>query len=342
MIEVGINGYGTIGKRVADAVDTQPDMCVVGVSKRTPDHEAASAVDRGFELYAPDAETEATFGANELPVAGTVETLIADSDVVVDATPAGVGAENATKYERAETPVVYQGGEDATIAPTSFCARSNYDETVGRASTRVVSCNTTGLARLLSPLDDRFGVESVDCTLIRRGGDPTQSDRGPINDIVPDPVTVPSHHAPDLRTVLPSVDVMTKGVTVPATLMHLHSLTVRLDAEPTVDAITACLDDESRIELVASAHGQDSCAALRESAQDRGRQRGDVWENCVWTESITVDGPQLSLLQAVHQQADVVPENVDAIRALAAATDARTSRQLTNDALGVGLDSPLA
>jgi len=342
MIEVGINGYGTIGKRVADAVDNQPDMCIVGVSKRTPDHEADTAIDRGFELYAPDSETEVTFTAHHLPVAGTVETLIADSDIVVDATPAGVGAENAPRYERAETPVVFQGGEDATIAPTSFCARSNYEETVGQTATRVVSCNTTGLARLLSPLDDQFGVESVDCTLIRRGGDPTQSDRGPINDIVPDPVTVPSHHAPDLRTVLPSVDVMTKGVTVPATLMHLHSLTVCLDGEPTADAVTTCLDNESRIELVASAHGRDSCADLRESAHDRGRQRGDVWENCVWAESITVDGQQLSLLQAVHQQADVVPENVDAIRALASATDAQTSRQLTNDALGVGLDSPIA
>jgi glyceraldehyde-3-phosphate dehydrogenase (NAD(P)) len=29
-------------------------------------------------------------------------------------------------------------------------------------------------------------------TLVRRGGDPDQPDRGPIDDIVPDPVTVPS------------------------------------------------------------------------------------------------------------------------------------------------------
>ena len=342
MIRVGINGYGTIGKRVAAAVERQPDMCVVGVSKRTPDHEAAAAVDRGFEMYAPDTEGEAAFGAHDLPVAGTTETLIDESDVVVDATPAGVGAENASTYAAADTPVAFQGGEDPTVAPASFCARTNYDETVGQTATRVVSCNTTGLARLLSPLDEQFGVESVDCTLIRRGGDPTQSDRGPINDILPDPVTVPSHHAPDLRTVLPSIDVMTKGVTVPVTLMHLHSLTVRLTDEPDTETVRSCLDSEDRIELVASASGRDSCADLRESAHDRGRQRGDVWENCVWSESISVDGRNLSLLQAIHQQADVVPENVDAIRALAATTDAETSRRMTNDALGVGLDSQLA
>jgi glyceraldehyde-3-phosphate dehydrogenase (NAD(P)) len=342
MIHVGINGYGTIGKRVAAAVDAQPDMAVVGVSKRSLDHEAAAAVDRGFEMYTPEIANDESGGGCDIPVAGSTEALIAESDVVVDATPAGVGAANASKYMTTDTAVVFQGGEESTVAPASFCARTNYEETVGEGSTRVVSCNTTGLARLLSPLEEQFGVKSVDCTLIRRGGDPTQSDRGPINDILPDPVTVPSHHAADLQTVLPSIDVMTKGVTVPATLMHLHSLTVRLECAPSAEAIHTCLSDERRVELVTSDCGQDSCADIRESAHDRGRQRGDVWENCVWSESISIDGRSLSLLQAIHQQADVIPENVDAIRALAAAADAETSRKLTNDALGVGLTSSLS
>ena len=32
-IRVAINGFGTIGKRVADAVDAQDDMEVVGVTR---------------------------------------------------------------------------------------------------------------------------------------------------------------------------------------------------------------------------------------------------------------------------------------------------------------------
>ena len=40
---IGINGYGTIGKRVADAVTAQDDMKIVGVTKRTPDYEAKAA-----------------------------------------------------------------------------------------------------------------------------------------------------------------------------------------------------------------------------------------------------------------------------------------------------------
>ena len=36
VIKVAINGYGTIGKRVADAVDAQGDMEIVGVTKTRP------------------------------------------------------------------------------------------------------------------------------------------------------------------------------------------------------------------------------------------------------------------------------------------------------------------
>ena len=35
-VKVAINGYGTIGKRVADAIDAQDDMEIVGVTKTGP------------------------------------------------------------------------------------------------------------------------------------------------------------------------------------------------------------------------------------------------------------------------------------------------------------------
>ena len=40
MIKVGIVGYGTIGRRVADAVAIQDDMELVGVVKRSSDYKA--------------------------------------------------------------------------------------------------------------------------------------------------------------------------------------------------------------------------------------------------------------------------------------------------------------
>ena len=50
-IRVGINGYGTIGKRVAYAISKQDDMKVAGVVKHTPDFEARFAAEKGFDVY---------------------------------------------------------------------------------------------------------------------------------------------------------------------------------------------------------------------------------------------------------------------------------------------------
>ena len=56
-IKVGINGYGTIGKRVADAVALQDDMEIVGVTKRKPSFEAYDAVKKGFPFFAANTES---------------------------------------------------------------------------------------------------------------------------------------------------------------------------------------------------------------------------------------------------------------------------------------------
>ena len=45
--KVLINGYGSIGKRVADAVSMQDDMEIIGVTKTKPDFEARLAVEKG-------------------------------------------------------------------------------------------------------------------------------------------------------------------------------------------------------------------------------------------------------------------------------------------------------
>jgi len=337
MLRVGVNGYGTIGKRVADAVRAQPDMSVVGVAKTRPSFEAATAVEKGFDLYAAIEERKPRFADAGIDLAGDVEELVAASDVVVDACPSGVGADNAGMYREHDTPALLQGGEDADAVDASFNARANFERAAGADIVRVVSCNTTGLSRLLAPLYETYGVEHVNATLVRRGGDPDQSCRGPINDTLPDPVSLPSHHGPDVQTVFPDLSIHTAGLKVPTTLMHVHSLSITLDAEPSEDEIKDLFADESRLFLVPEGMGMDGVGPLKEFARDAGRPRGDVWENCVWGESITTDGDELHLFQAIHQESDVVPENVDALRAVAELADAEESIERTNETLGVGI-----
>ena len=335
MISVGINGYGTIGKRVADAVRAQPDMEVVGVAKTRPNFEAEQARRLGYDLYAAVEDRAGQFDEAGIETAGLVDELVADSDVVVDATPSGIGAQNRELYEAENTPAIYQGGEDADVADVSFNARSNFEESIGADHVRVVSCNTTGLSRLLAPLREAYGVEKVRATLVRRGGDPSQSDRGPINDILPDPISIPSHHGPDVETIFPDLDIDTLGMKVPATLMHMHSVNVTLEAEPDADEVRDLLGEQSRIFVVDPDLGIAGSGDLKEYAQDMGRPRGDLWENCLWGESVTTEGSDFYCFQAIHQESDVVPENVDGIRAITDAATAEESVATTNDALGI-------
>ncbi|WP_123539344.1 type II glyceraldehyde-3-phosphate dehydrogenase [Halosimplex salinum] len=335
MLKVGVNGYGTIGKRVADAIRAQPDMSVAGVAKTSPNFEAKVALERGYPLYVVGEDGTDAFGAAGFDLAGTVDELVAESDVVVDATPAGIGAENAELYREHDTPAIFQGGEDADVAEVSFNARSNYEAARGAEYVRVVSCNTTGLSRLFAPILEEYGVEKARVTLVRRGGDPGQTNRGPINDTIPDPVEIPSHHGPDLNTVFPDIEVDTMGMKVPATLMHTHAVNVTLESEADAESVRELLDAESRLYVLPPELDIDGAGKLKEFAQDAGRPRGDCWENCIWGDSVTVEGRDLYLFQAIHQEADVVPENVDAIRAIAGTADRAESMTLTEDALGL-------
>jgi glyceraldehyde-3-phosphate dehydrogenase (NAD(P)) len=335
MIRVGINGYGTIGKRVAAAVRAQPDMEVLGVAKTRPNHEAATAVGNGFDLYAAIEERKPRFAEAGIDLAGDVEQLVEQSDIVVDACPSGIGAENAAMYREYDTPALLQGGEDADIVDRSFVSRANYETVEGADLVRVVSCNTTGLSRLLAPLRERYGIEKVRATLVRRGGDPPQSGRGPINDILPNPVSLPSHHGPDVNTIYPDMNIDTLGLKVPATLMHTHSINVTLESSPSAEAVRELLDGERRLFVIPEWLGLDGAGAIKELAGDAGRPRADVWENCVWGESITVEGRDLYLFQAVHQEADTVPENVDAIRAVLGTATAEESVRTTDEAMGL-------
>jgi len=73
-----------------------------------------------------------------------------------------------------------------------------------------------------------------------------------------------------------------------------------------------------------------------EYARDLGRPRSDLFEIAVWKESLNVVDGELYYMQAVHQESDVVPENVDAIRAmLELEDDPAKSIEKTNKAMGI-------
>ncbi len=315
-IRVGVNGFGTIGKRVALAVKLQRDMILVGVVKRSPDYSAFYAQSQGIDIYVPSTSEAELMEKAGIKVAGTLKDLLKNVDVVVDATPEGQGRKNKQLYEEYGVKQVYQGGEKPDVAETSFSTLCNYEESKGAKSLRVVSCNTTGLLRMICVLHHHFGVDSVRAIIVRRAADPKEIKRGPINSVVLNPPTLPSHHALDVKTVLPWLDIKTAAVAVPTTLMHVHHLTVVLKNEVHRNAVLEALLEAPRIMVISTEEtGIKSTAQLVEAAR-MTRPRYDIPELVVFEESVAVDGREVMLFQAVHQESIVVPENVDAIRAV--------------------------
>jgi glyceraldehyde-3-phosphate dehydrogenase (NAD(P)) len=334
-VKVAINGYGTIGKRVADAINLQPDMEVVGVTKTKPDFDAKMAVKKGYKLYAAIPERVRVFEEAEIEVHGTVEDLLQDVDIVVDASPNKVGAQNKSLYERLGVKAIFQGGEKKEVAEVSFNAIANFEKAVGKQFVRVVSCNTTGLTRLIYTIKRNFPIGKVRATMIRRVVDPKEDKKGLVNGIEPNPIKLPSHHGPDVQSVLPDVDIVTTAFKVPTTLMHVHSIAIELEGSASEDEIRSALAEEPRIMLINSSDGFTSTTRIVEFAREL-RLRYDLYENAVWADSIGIVDRELYVTQAINQESIVVPENIDAIRAMLELKDKEDSIRETNKNLKIG------
>ncbi|MEC8721187.1 MAG: type II glyceraldehyde-3-phosphate dehydrogenase [Candidatus Thermoplasmatota archaeon] len=319
-IKVAINGFGTIGKRVADAVDAQDDMIVVGVTKTGPSFGCDLAVKKGFPLYctSDDSSKISAFSDAGYTCSGGLTDLLSIADVVVDCAPGKLGAENIEKYKNAGVKYIFQGGEKHALTGQSYTSSANHLQNFGVQGTRVVSCNTTGLSRTLVPLYEHCGSLKVECTMIRRAADPGDSKKGPINAISP-VLKVPSHHGPDVMTVKPEIEINSLAVAVPTTIMHVHAIVADLPSGHglTTDSVIDMWKDTPRVIVMEGAKNRiTTTAEVMEMARDIGRKWGDLHEIFVWQDGISLQGDRLYYFQAIHQESDVIPENVDCIRAL--------------------------
>ncbi len=335
-IRVAVNGYGVIGKRVADAVALQEDMELVGVSDVVTDYRIRVAAERGYALYASSPDAAPRMRDAGIPVEGTLDDLLPAADVVVDCTPKGIGAKNKERYEAAGVRAIFQGGEKHELAGLSFVAQVNYTEALDRRWARVVSCNTTALCRVLHALLRNGWIRRARAVLLRRATDPWESHvNGMINTAVPE-TKVPSHQGPDAQTVLRDLDITTLAGAGPYNLSHLHFAMVETTRAVALDELRHALWQEPRIAFV---HASDGIVALNstiELMRDLRRPRNDMWEVAVWEDALAADEREVYLTFQVHNEAIAIPETIDCIRALTASeTDGAASIERTDRALGI-------
>lgn len=333
-VRVGVNGYGTIGKRVATAVSKQDDMELVGVTKTRPNYEATDAIAKGYRLYIPEESVEA-FEKAGVPYAGTIADMLGEVDIVVDCTPGNVGEMYRDMYRAAGVKAIFQGGEDHSLTGISFNSTANYAESWGAQLSRVVSCNTTALLRTLYPIDKAFTIRDAYVTIVRRAVDPGDSKGGPVNGLEPS-VKIPTHHGPDVQSIMPWLNINTMVVKASTTLMHLQTVVARLSRETTTEEVLDVLRASPRVRLVRSSDGIKSTPQVMELARDLGRDRSDMYEIVVWEDGVKVVGSTLYYYQAVHQESDVIPENIDCIRSMCKLTqDPAESVAKTDASLGI-------
>jgi glyceraldehyde-3-phosphate dehydrogenase (NAD(P)) len=120
------------------------------------------------------------------------------------------------------------------------------------------------------------------------------------------------------------------------TTSHLHAWSVELTRAATKDEVLAAFRAAPRIAFLRASEGIVALNSTLELMADLGRPRGDMWEVGLWEDSLTVQGSEVFYNYQVYNQAIVVPETIDAIRALTGIEkDGLTSIAKTDKALGL-------
>lgn len=339
MIKVGVVGYGTIGQRLADGAALQKDMELVGVCDVAPTLAIRALREKGmpYKLFLAVPENKPQFDALGIPTSGTLEELVQQCDVLLDATSAGVGAKNKEIYARYGKKAVFQGGEKNSVADVFFHGYANYEKGLTANFLKLTSCNTTGLIRAVDCLDRAIGIEKVAITIIRRVSDPGDYHRGLTNALQLE--KAPSHQALDLMTIMPHINAT--GILVHTPITHGHIITVLATAangkKITKEMALEAFSKHDRIRIVSLAEGFLGNASLFKYARDLGNPRGDMYEIALWEDSIVESGNDIMFAINIPQEAVTIPESLDAVRACTGLqTDRLAGVAKTNEYLGLG------
>ncbi len=339
--KVGVVGYGVIGQRLADGVALQEDMELVGVVDVAPTLSTRALCEAGmpYDLYVVEEGQKAAFDAVGIPVTGTLDDLLGKVDIVLDSSPGGVGRKNKEIYQARGVKAVFQGGEKNDIVDVFFHGYANYEKGVGKDYLKLTSCNTTGLIRAVDCLDREVGVERVIVTIVRRVADPGDTHRGLVDVAQVEPV--PNHQAVDLMTIMPHIEATGLLVHVPTTHGHIINVCATTKADISKERALELFEAHPRIRNVKIADGFNSNSALFRYARDLGHKRADMYDIAVFDETIAKSGREFMFAINIPQEAVVIPETMDAIRAaLSMQTDRLEAVALTNQYLG--LAAPVA
>ena len=335
-VKLAVVGYGTIGQRLADGAALQGDMEVVGVVDVAPTLAVRALHEKGmpYKLFCALPDKISDLERAGIPVSGTMDDLLKEVDVVLDATTAGIGAKNKEAYRKHGNKAIFQAGEKNEVADVFFHGYANYEKGIGKDFLKLTSCNTTGFIRAVDCLDRAVGVEKVVVTIIRRVADPGDTFRGLVDMLMIDPI--PSHQALDLMLIMPHINAT--GILVHTPVTHGHIITLVVTPKKAINKEQALklFNEHPRIRVVRIADGFNSNTSLFQYGRFLGKPRGDLYEIAVFEETIGFSGQDIVFAINIPQESVTIPETIDGVRAcMEMQTDRLEAVSLTNRYLGM-------
>jgi glyceraldehyde-3-phosphate dehydrogenase (NAD(P)) len=317
-IPVALVGFGSQGRRVAEAISRQEDMELVGVALSQPDLSAHLASRIGYPVYFTDSKSARLFKKSEISCQGSIEILISKAKVIVDCTPSGIGKQNKEKfYQKFGVKAIFQAGEDPTIASVpTFISLIDYEKARKAMFVRLASPFATALTRTLLPLQKGFGVKRVACTFVRTGSETMRAHQGPVDTLIPEPPRAMQSIKMELSRMLGTVEVFLSSIKVPSILLDTQSVFVELTNQTSANAVAELLARTPRVVMLSSERGLFSTDTVFEFFRRIRPFSGDIYEVCVWKEQIEVQGHRIKFTQTLDPHSVHIPEAIDAIRAM--------------------------
>ena len=256
MKKVFVNGYGSIGSRISKFINDDPEIELIGIGKYSPDAKVNYAINNSFSVYVPSSRLDKF---KEFKISGSIEDILNDCDLVIDASPEGHGYSNKKNlYEPKNIMAIYQGGEsisgEKSVSDLLFNSRVNYDSAFDKAHVMQGSCNVTGMGRILEPLRNTYGskLSRFDVTLVRRWADIEQVDKELVDTIE---MTQSPHHGEDVKSYFgKDSPLFVRAIKVPTRQMHLHIMDIRFtDTAPTINEIHTLFKNENGVAVLETA-----------------------------------------------------------------------------------------
>ena len=316
MKRVFINGYGSIGNRIAQFIKDDPQIKIIGVGKFSADDKVSDAISRGFDVYVPQKKIDSF---KNYKIKGSIEDALSDCDLVIDCSPGGTGYTNKKQlYEPKDVMAIYQGGEsvfgEERVSDLLFNSRVNYKEAFGKKHVMQGSCNVTGMGRILQPLREKYGSRLLrfDAILVRRWADIEQTEK-----TVPDTIewSPNPHHQDDVKSYMgEDTPLFIQAIKVPTRQMHVHMMSIRFkDSAPNPSEILDLYRAEYGVAILWTAKGTKQIRDAAESMKFSFKDTNMIHIHANMIEKI---GDTIKMVYSDDQTGIVIPENHKLMQAM--------------------------